>query len=102
MSQDREVQRAKRVEALAQKGVRQLMMFDLALGFRTWREHYYADLWKKQSLQNVCSCFSKPQMTAAFKLWERDWLLSESAKQQMGLALGALPAPSHTRTGSPV
>ena len=78
-----EAERQKRIEHLAQNGMRRIMHQDLARGWSAWHG-MWADLQhKKRLLANSAARLSKPKLVASFKHWQNDWEADAAAFAKM-------------------
>ena len=71
--QQLELEREKRVNHLAQLGVRRIMQMGLAMGWNAWLDVYLS---RKRCLQLLAASSArlmKPKLTACYRLWHDEW-----------------------------
>ena len=81
-AQTQREEREKRVEHLANVGLRRMFQQGLAKGWTAWQEQYYAITRQKRLLQASAARLAKPKLSAAVSFWRHDWRMSTMSKER--------------------
>ena len=93
-----EMERAKRVEHLAQVGVRRMFQQGLAKGWTAWHDLWAEKVRQTNLLKASAGRLARPKLAHAVSHWKRDWENIELAKAQM-TAEGRYAAEKAARGG---
>ena len=73
MEEELEKEKQKRVEHLAQVGLRRIMQQGISRGFLAWHDQWAEKTRQTRLLQASAARLAKPKLAAAVSLWRHDW-----------------------------
>ena len=77
-----EAERMKRVEHLANVGLKRILKGDLAKGWSAWHEMWEEKTRQQRMLAASASRLAKPKLVAGFSHWRKDWEAAEDEKRK--------------------
>ena len=76
-----EKEKAKRVEALGQQGIKRMMNQKLAMGWSAWHEMWAHKVHQRNLLKKAGARLTKPKLIQALSHWKHDWERAMAAAQ---------------------
>ena len=82
MEEALEIERQKRVESLAQSGLKRMMNQKLAMGWTAWHGMWEEKVRIMRMMKASAARLAKPKLAAAMTHWLRDWEAAEAEKRR--------------------